>query len=114
MIAKMNAIQNQDRFLQQIAEKRLAAGRPLKILLFGSQAHGGADSESDFDFLIIEEFCKSRYKRAAKYRRTLKNMEFAKDIVVWTPQEIAERRHAPNAFISTVLREGRIIYENKA
>lgn len=35
----------------------------------------------------------------------------AKDVIVWTPTEIAEWRQVPNAFISTILREGVTLYE---
>jgi hypothetical protein len=35
----------------------------------------------------------------------------AKDIVVWTPQEVEEWKAVPNAFISTVLAKGKLLYE---
>ncbi|MCX6031464.1 MAG: hypothetical protein NT169_19465 [Chloroflexi bacterium] len=35
----------------------------------------------------------------------------AKDILVWTPEEIAEWRDVPNAFVTTVIREGVLLYE---
>jgi hypothetical protein len=35
----------------------------------------------------------------------------AKDIVVWTPGEVEEWRSVPNAFITTAVREGRVLYE---
>jgi hypothetical protein len=38
-------------------------------------------------------------------------MFIAKDIVVWSPEEIAEWQEVPNAFITTILREGRVLYE---
>jgi hypothetical protein len=34
----------------------------------------------------------------------------AKDVIVWTPSEIAEWGHVPHAFISTILREGVTLY----
>jgi predicted nucleotidyltransferase len=41
--------------LQTIVQRLLGAGRPQKIILFGSQARGQADRGSDFDLLIIEK-----------------------------------------------------------
>ena len=35
----------------------------------------------------------------------------AKEIVVWTQDEVAEWRDVPNAFITTVLNEGLVVYE---
>jgi hypothetical protein len=35
----------------------------------------------------------------------------AKDIVVWTPEEVDEWKALPDAFISTALAEGKLLYE---
>jgi hypothetical protein len=35
----------------------------------------------------------------------------AKDILVWTPEEVAEWQDVPNAFITTVVRAGVVLYE---
>jgi hypothetical protein len=45
------------------------------------------------------------------YRRALKDLGTSKDIVVWTPSEIREWQNVSNAFITTVLREGVVLYE---
>jgi predicted nucleotidyltransferase len=97
--------------LKPIIQKIVNAGNPIKILLFGSRARGDAWAESDYDFLIIEESSEKRYKRAAKYRRALREMPGAKDIVVWTPAEIDAWQGVPNAFITTALKEGIVLYE---
>jgi hypothetical protein len=41
-------------------------------------------------------------------------MGVAKDIVWWTPEEVAEWRGVRSHFINTVLREGRVLYEKSA
>ena len=50
--------------LQTIVQRLLVAGSPQKIILFGSQARGQADRESDYDLLIIEKTSQSRFRRA--------------------------------------------------
>ena len=97
--------------LQTIVQRLLVAGRPQKIILFGSQALGQADCDSDYDLLIIEKTSQARYCRAAPYRRALKDLGTSKDIVVWTPSEIREWQNVSNAFITTALREGVVLYE---
>ena len=97
--------------LQTIVQRLLAAGRPQKIILFGSQARGLAGRDSDYDLLVIENSSQPRYRRAVSYRRALKDLGTSKDIVVWTPQEVAEWQIVSNAFITTVLREGTVLYE---
>ena len=97
--------------LQTIVQRLLAAGRPQKIILFGSQARGLAGRDSDYDLLVIENSSQPRYRRAVSYRRALKDLGTSKDIVVWTPREIAEWQNVSNAFITTALREGVVLYE---
>ena len=88
----------------------LAAGSPLRIVLFGSRARGEAKPGSDLDLLIVEESTLPRYKRAARYLRALVGVFPAKDVVVWTPQEIEAWSRVPNAFVTTALREGKTLY----
>jgi len=87
------------------------AGSPQKIVLFGSQVRGDARADSDIDLLVIESSDLPRYKRSSRYRKAVAGLFPSKDIVVWTPNEIEEWKAVPNAFISTILREGRVLYE---
>jgi len=61
--------------------------------------------------LVIESSSLPRYKRAAHYRKAVAGLPVAKDIVVWSPEEIEDWKSVPNAFITTILREGRVLYE---
>jgi len=100
-----------DALLAQLVARMRRVAEPQKIILFGSRARGDAGPHSDIDLLVIEESDLPRYKRSARYRRALVGLFPAKDIVVWTPGEVEEWRSVPNAFITTALREGRVLYE---
>lgn len=89
----------------------LAVGTPEKIVLFGSWARGDSRPDSDLDLLIIEDSDFPRYQRSARYRRVLCGLFPAKDVMVWTLEEVKEWSEVPNAFITTVLEEGRVLYE---
>jgi predicted nucleotidyltransferase len=100
-----------DALLGEAVERIRAVGDPLKIVLFGSHARGTARPHSDLDPLIVEESSLPRYRRAPRYLRALLGLHPAKDVVVWTPAEIAEWAAVPQAFITTALREGKVLYE---
>ena len=97
--------------LDEVVERILAAGAPERIVLFGSYARGDAQPDSDLDLLIIEQSDLPRYRRPPRYLRALVGLFPSKDIVVWTPAEIRAWSQVPNAFITTALRDGRVLYE---
>jgi len=97
--------------LQEGVRRILTAGEPLKVVLFGSHARSDSRPESDLDLLVIEESDEPRHRRAGKYRMALLGLFPAKDIVVWTPEEVEAWRNVPNAFITTILAEGKALYE---
>ena len=100
-----------EELLQEAVRQILSVGSPEKIVLFGSWARGQARPDSDLDLLIIEESDLPRYRRAGRYRMALLGLFPAKGIVVWTPSEVALWRDVPNAFITAILTEGRVLYE---
>jgi len=97
--------------LSDMVKRMCRVGSPEKIILFGSMAREDAKADSDIDLLVIESSDLPRYKRPSRYRKAVAGLFIAKDIVVWSPDEIEEWKNVPNAFITTILREGRVIYE---
>jgi len=85
---------------------------PLRVILFGSRARDEAHSDSDYDLLIIAPSDKPRWQRTVPVYRALAGVGVPKDIVWWTPEEIAEWDGVKSHFINTALREGKVLYEN--
>lgn len=100
-----------ERLLDELVRRARSVGLPKKVVLFGSHARGNAQAESDLDLLIIEGSDRPRHERSPKYYHALKDIFPSKDVVVYTPGEVAEWSRVPNAFVTTALREGRVLYE---
>lgn len=86
--------------------------QPLRIFLFGSQARGDATESSDIDLLVIlNDDVPDNRKAAIEMRRLLQDMPISKDIIVSTPEEVERLRNVVGTIPYTVLREGKIVYE---
>jgi len=87
---------------------------PDKIILFGSYAYGSPTQNSDLDLLIIKDTNLPRYKRAREIRKWLWGMCYLpKDILVYTKQEIEDWKNVEQAFITQIVKNGKILYEKK-
>jgi predicted nucleotidyltransferase len=101
--------------LNQMTQTIVQAVHPEKIVLFGSCARGTAHEHSDMDLIIVEAeafgLLRSRRQEMAKIWRLLKKFPIAKDILVYSNEEIELWKNSPNHLISRALKEGRSIYE---
>lgn len=97
--------------LRKLVRRMLSAGKPLKIVLFGSRARGGARPDSDIDLLIVERSRRPRWERSPKYYQVAGEVFPCVDIIVWTPREIREWAAVPNHIVTEALREGKVLYE---
>lgn len=103
----------QSRLLDAIVERILRTERPDKIILFGSRARGDARPGSDYDLLVVQESRQPRYKRSAHLYTALADLPVEVDVMVYTPQEIAEWSEVPAAFVTTAIHEGKVLYEKQ-
>lgn len=86
---------------------------PQRIILFGSQARGTANSRSDADLLVV---CRLKGKRRAlmvAMDRSLRGLAFARDIVVLTPEEYGRDRLIPGTVARPAWREGKTLYARR-
>lgn len=99
--------------IKKIADKIKKAVDPEKIILFGSYATGKQKKESDLDILIIMNSNLPRYKRSVPVYKALAGVLIPKDIIVYTPEEVEDWKDVPQAFITTAVLKGRVLYEKK-
>ncbi|MBL8045492.1 MAG: nucleotidyltransferase domain-containing protein [Anaerolineales bacterium] len=89
----------------QIAQKF----QPEKIILFGSYAYGKPHVGSDVDLLVIMETPLRNREQAAQIARAL-NYRFGLDVLVRTPQQLAERLDLGDFFLQEVVTKGKVLY----
>lgn len=83
---------------------------PDRIILFGSNARGSADENSDVDFLVVLPVAGSKREKQVELRCALHNVRTPKDIVVVTPEEFAARRKIPGTLVQAAVKEGKVLY----
>jgi predicted nucleotidyltransferase len=102
-----------DDLVQDIVQRIVEMAQPDKVILFGSRARGDARSDSDFDVLVIKDSDEPGYRRDAPLYLALAGLNAPVDVMVYTPEEIREWSAVPQAFVTTAVREGKVVYERK-
>jgi uncharacterized protein len=104
---------NAENVEQEIVRRIVATSQPDKVVLFGSRARNSARPDSDYDILVIKESEEPRYRRSVPLYVALAGLLANVDLMVYTPAEVDEWKSVPQAFITTALREGRVVYERR-
>lgn len=106
-----------DALLDQMVEKIVEEVDPDQIILFGSRARGDARAGSDIDLVVVEAepFGPERSRRleTARLYRTLSGLGVAKDILLYSRDEVEYWRDSINHVLARALREGRVLYERR-
>ena len=103
-----------EEFLEEVIKRIVSAVDPERIILFGSHAYGKPKKGSDLDLLVVvKESSLPRYKRSIPIYKALAGILVPKDVVVYTEKEIEEWNNVPLAFITTITRKGKVIYEKQ-
>jgi predicted nucleotidyltransferase len=100
--------------VEEIVRRIVETLSPHKIVLFGSQARGDARPESDIDLLVIADSTQPRYRRSAPLYGALSDILMPMDILVYSPEEVQEWSEVRQAFVTTAVREGKVLYEKQS
>ncbi len=102
-----------DELREVIVGRIVSVVQPEKIILFGSRGRGTGRRDSDIDLLIIARSEQPRYRRAAPIYGVLSDILTPMDILVYTPREVEEWSSVPQAFVTTAVRQGTVLYEKQ-
>jgi len=96
--------------IQQVVQQIVERFHPLKVILFGSYAGGTPTADSDVDLLVTMETPLANVEQAVEIRTEV-DFPFPTDLLVRTPQQIAERLALGDVFMREVLTKGIVLYE---
>ncbi|MSU79627.1 MAG: nucleotidyltransferase domain-containing protein [Gemmataceae bacterium] len=83
--------------------------RPEKIILFGSYAYGTPTDGSDVDLLVIMP-TRSQHEQAVRIQYRL-TAPFSADLIVRKPEQVRSRLAEKESFLTTILSQGKVLYE---
>jgi uncharacterized protein len=108
----MMAVEPVQRTIEQIAQRLIESYQPQRIILFGSMAYGEPRDDSDIDLLVVKETAESPLERRLRVRRLVadprRRIPFSP--LVLTPDELARRLAAGDAFYQEIVRRGKVLY----
>jgi uncharacterized protein len=98
--------------IQKLCDQIAREFGPERIILFGSHAYGRPAPFSDVDLLVVMPFEGSPLQQAARIITRI-NPQMAVDLIVRTPQQVAERLAMQDGFTREVVERGKVAYEAK-
>ena len=96
--------------IQRVVEQIVERFHPQQVFLFGSYAYGEPSPDSDVDLLIAMETPLRGVDQAVEIRKVV-DLLFPSDLLVRTPQQIAERLALGDVFLREVVNKGIVLYE---
>src|SRR5437879_4137315 len=93
------------RYARAIAEEF----QPDKIILFGSYAYGTPNEDSDVDLLVVMP-ARDKHSQAVRILWRLA-APFPLDLIVRTPKEMKWRLEERESFLTTIVTQGKVLYE---
>lgn len=99
--------------INTVVNRIVESTKPEKVIIFGSYAYGQPDENSDLDILVIKHTKIPQFQRAREIRKHLRGLAIPIDIVIYIPQEIDEWKDTQAAFITQIIKNGKVVYIDK-
>ncbi len=105
--SEQTTIQDQ---IQEMVNRIVRKFDPERIILFGSQARGDANKDSDVDLLVVMEVDGLKRDKQVEIRIELHDIVVPKDIVVVTPREYISYQSIAGTIPRVAVKEGVVLY----
>jgi predicted nucleotidyltransferase len=97
--------------INEVVSRIASKFNPERIILFGSHASGNSNIDSDLDLLIIQETELPMHKRGLDIRLALIGTMIPMDLLVYTKTEFEEEKKKKYSFISSAIKNSKVLYE---
>lgn len=97
--------------IRNVVQKIVQSFRPERVVLFGSFARQTAAHDSDVDLLVVVPHEGSAAKCAAEIRQAV-DFGFPCDLLVRSPQKVAERLRMGDPFLREIFANGKTLYKS--
>ena len=97
--------------ISRLTELLIAAARPNRIIMFGSQARGEAGEDSDLDVMVVEEGLSDRVKEMVRLNRLLRSFDIPVDLLVVSAEKFNYWCDTPGNVYFEAATEGKALYE---
>lgn len=99
--------------ISEIVNRIVSNYNPDKIILFGSYAQGDFTDNSDLDFILIKDTNSPKHKRGIEVRRLFYGLAIPMDFKIYTATEFANELSNQYSFLSSAIKESKVLYERK-
>ncbi len=100
------------KIIELVKNRLIEIYQPKYIYLFGSHAWGSPEEDSDIDlFIVVEKSNLSMTERMRLGYSILWDISIPLDLIVYTEQELNEKKEHPSSLSHKILNKGIILYE---
>jgi uncharacterized protein len=99
--------------IKELVQRVVEVAQPAKLIVFGSEARGSGQPDSDLDLLVITPGPVHRGRLTEEIYMKLIGIGRAIDVVVVTDEDVEKFKDKPYLVIYPALREGIVVYERE-
>ncbi len=101
-----------EKTLQNIVQRIVAAAQPSRVILFGSYGRGDADEDSDVDLMVIKPRIVNRGEEMIQLYQLVGQVGAGVDVLLYSDAEYERRSQVPGTVLYWARKEGKRLYED--